>query len=487
MTKDILISRPYDEGVETTLLGTLLSFKSAMLQVCNTLRAEMFYVAEHQELYSVMEELHDRGEGIDIITVTDGIRRRGQLDKITPYQISSLSSLAVSTAHLEYHLAILVELYMRRECIQGTQLQLSESMDLTVDLADVLDQARRRLDLIENACSSDSLRDLPALLESALHQAAWRMENHKNGLTGIPTGLEELDKLTGGFQNGEAVFLAGRPGMGKTAVSLRMAWAAGQAGFNAVYYRIEMSGERLMDRWIVGETGIDPNHWKNGQVTEEESAKVAASLDVFRQMPIRVDDNPKMSMDYIFASSRVLRHKGMCDIVFVDYLQLSDMKGTKLNNTRAVDVGEATRKAKLMAKKLNVPVVLLSQLNRKSEEREDKRPELHNLRESGNIEQDADLVLLLHSPEKSGLTRDDRSGFPVKGLGVLIVAKNRNGQTGDVYFGYNESMTRIADYVPPVDWMAGNAKRLTAKELRERYGGRYGERQSQESEKCYME
>lgn len=274
--------------------------------------------------------------------------------------------------------------------------------------------------------------------------------------------------MAAGFQPGELAVVAGRPAMGKTAVSLCMAWAAALAGFNVVYYSIEMSGERLMDRWIIGETGIDPGNWRSGRVTKEEDRKVADSVKVFERMPVKVDDNAMMSMDYIYSRTRLLHHKKQCDIIFIDYLQLSDMKGGKYNS-RVTDVGEAARKAKLMAKRLNIPVVLLSQLNRKSEEREDKRPELSDLRESGNIEQDADLVMLIHNPEKAGLKRDDRSGYPVEGLGVLIVGKNRNGKTGDIYFGYNESMTRIGDYIPPVDWMEKNPKRPTAKELRGKY------------------
>jgi replicative DNA helicase len=203
--------------------------------------------------------------------------------------------------------------------------------------------------------------------------------------------------------------------------------------------------------------------------------KVQQAGEKIRQLPIYVDDNPIMSMDYIFSKARMLRRRGQCDVVFVDYLQLSQLKASNKNDTRTVIIGEATRKAKLMAKKLGIPVVLLSQLNRKPEDRTNKRPELADLRDSGQIEQDADLVMMVHRPAQAGLTVDEKSGFPAKDLGILIVAKNRNGPIGDVYFGHNESLTRIGDYTPSMEWMEEDlkrvkrVKRVDAKKLRGKY------------------
>ena len=465
----IRLPHPHDREVEEMVLGTFITEPASIFRAKNLLKMEMFFYPEHQEVYAAIEALYNKGGGIDILTVADELTRRESLDKLGGrYFLTTLATRALSSAHLEYHVAILTDLYVRREFIHSTQEQLQQAMDMSFDISDVLEQARRRLDVIEGTYTTDSLRDLPQLLEDTLQEAYWRMQNSKGGLTGIPTGLNELNKITAGFQRGELNIIAARPSLGKTGLSLCMAWTAASAGFNVVYYSIEMAGERLMDRWIIGETGINPDNWRNGQVTPEEDRKVAASVENFRKMPIKVDDNSMMSMDYIYSRSRLLRHKGKCDIIFIDYLQLSDMRGSKPGSSRVTDVGEATRKAKLMAKKLDVPVVLLSQLNRKSEEREDKRPSLADLRESGNIEQDADLVMLIHSPEKAGLKRDERSGYPIEELSILIVAKNRNGKTGEVYFGHNESMTRIGDYTPPVDWMAKNAKRASAKEIRER-------------------
>ncbi len=467
--KNIRLPHPHDREIEEVVLGTFLTEPTAIVKVKNRINTDMFFYPEHQLVFGAIETLYEAGTGIDILTVTDELRRTDKLEKAGgPYFVTHITGRVLSGAHLEYHIGILVDLYVRRTLIHSTQELLQQAMDMTYDITDVLEEARKRLDGLDGTYKTDTLRDIPELLEDTLQEGYHRMLNNKEGIIGIPTGLEELDRLTAGFQPGELAILAGRPAMGKTAVSLCMALTAAEVGTKVVYYSIEMTGTRLMDRWIIGKTGISPERWRGGTITKEEERKIADSITFFKQLPIKVDDNPGMSMDYIYSRTRLLCQKGQCEAIYIDYLQLSDTKGGKYNN-RVTDLGEATQKAKLMAKKLNIPVVLLSQLNRKSEEKEDKRPELSNLRESGNIEQDADLVMLIHNPEKAGLKREERSGYPVEGLGILIVAKNRNGKTGDIYFGYNESMTRIGDYTPPKDWMEKNAqKRPKAKELREK-------------------
>jgi replicative DNA helicase len=451
---------PHDEDLEAVTLGALMIEQQAMSRVCYRLKPEMFFNPEHQEIYRAVAGLYEKGEPIDIVTVTEEMHKLGTIEKIGgPYLITLLTSRVTSSAHLEYHTSILTELYMRRELIRTNEIHTAGSMDMTIDLADQIDRQRTTLDIIENCVEPETLRTLGEVAAATLQEAAWRRENNKNGLTGIPTGLNELNRLTAGLQNGDLAILAGRPATGKTAVSLCMAWEAAEAGHQVLYCSIEMTAERLMDRWLVGKTGIDPNRWKGGQSTPEEMEKVLQAKEQIQHLPIRVDDNSVMSMDYIFSKARTLRQKGLCDIVFVDYLQLSQLKPGNRNDTRTAAIGEATRKAKLMARKLDIPVVLLSQLNRKPEDRVDKRPELADLRDSGQIEQDADLVMIVHRPAQAEVT-----------TGILIVAKNRNGPVGDVYFGHNESLTRIGDHTPPMEWMEQNTKRgIDAKKLRNKY------------------
>ena len=203
---------------------------------------------------------------------------------------------------------------------------------------------------------------------------------------------------------------------------------------------------------------INPYRWRNGIPNPQEIAEARTTASGLAQLPIYVDDSSSVSMDHIRSSARLLKSRKQCDMIIIDYLQLCDMTTKQLNRNREQEVAQATRKAKSLAKELHIPVVLLSQLNRESENRPGGRPELAHLRESGAIEQDADVVMLLYRPAQQRITIDKESGYPTEGLGVVIVAKQRNGETGNVYFGHNQSMTKIYDYVPPLEYMMKHAR-----------------------------
>jgi replicative DNA helicase len=247
--------------------------------------------------------------------------------------------------------------------------------------------------------------------------------------------------------------------VGKTAFALHLALAAGRAGKHVLVNSLEMQGERLGDRWLCAQAAnVDAGHLKTGLLDAGERQQALEAARLLSALPVYVDDNPKMSMDHIRSSALLQKSKGRCDLLIIDYLQLCEMKSGQKNRNREQEVAEASRKAKLIAKELDIPVILLCQLNRECEMRADKRPALSDLRESGAIEQDADVVMLLYRPALYGLTSERRSKFPSEGLGMVILAKHRNGETGDVYFGHNPAMTKIGEYVPPTEWMMRNAK-----------------------------
>jgi replicative DNA helicase len=464
---------PHCLEMEEAVLGALMIERFTMCRVAHRLNAEMFFVSEHKEIYRAISSLYKKDEPIDLLTVTEEMRKLGTLEKAGgPYRVTYISSRVASSAHLDFHTCIIIQEYIRRELIRMYQSYTRDSMDHTIDVADLIENQRKELEAIEDIVAPETVRTLEEVIDSTLQEAEVRRQNSKNGLTGIPTGLNELNKLTGGLQKGDLIILAGRPAMGKTAVSLCMAWEAAKAGHHVLYCNMEMTAERLMDRLLVGEANIDPLKWKCGLSTPEEVEEVLKVKEQIKHLPVRIDDNPLMSMDYIFSRARQLHREGQCDIIFVDYLQLCQMQPSNKNDVRAVVVGEATRKAKLMARKLGVPVVLLSQLNRNPEGRLDKRPELADLRDSGLIEQDADLVMMVHRPALAGQKEDEGSGFPTKDLGILIISKNRYGPTGDIYFGHNESMTRIGDYSPSIDWIREQLdkdEKIDAKKLRQKY------------------
>ena len=223
-------------------------------------------------------------------------------------------------------------------------------------------------------------------------------------------------------------------------------------------YSLEMQGERLADRWLTAVSEISARHWRSGTVSQQELVEARTTAADLKRLPIHVDDSTSVNMEHIRSSARLLQSQHACDAIIIDYLQLCDMTTGQNNRNREQEVAQATRKAKLLAKELNVPVVLLSQLNRESENRPAGRPELAHLRESGAIEQDADVVMLLYRPALARVTTDRESGYPTEGLGVVIIAKQRNGETGNVYFRHNPEMTKITEYVPPLEYMLKHAK-----------------------------
>ena len=452
--------QPQAPDLEEAVLGACLLEKEAMPLVEDILKPEMFYDTRHQLIYAALTAMYHSGQNIDILTVKEELIRRGKLGETGgPFYITQLSSRVASSAHLEYHARIVHQKYLRRKMILGFSKLLALSGDETIDLTDTLVDAHNLLDRLEGECGHNrQLRDMDALMESTLTEAQGRILKSKDGVTGIATGLTDLDKMTGGWQDGDLITIAARPSVGKTAFALHLAKAAASAGHHTVVYSLEMQGERLGDRWLLSSGNLNPYLWRTGKLSPEEMNEARQRAAELARLPICVDDSPNLSMDKVRSSARLLQSKKLCDFIIIDYLQLCDMRTEQANRNREQEVAQASRKAKLLAKELNVPVILLSQLNRESENRPGGRPELSHLRESGAIEQDSDLVILLYRPALAHLSTDKQSGYPTEGLGIAIIGKHRNGETGNIYFGHNKSMTKIGDYVPPMEWMGKNAK-----------------------------
>lgn len=455
------ILNPHDDDLESVILGACLTEITAMVLVGDKLSPEMFYETKFGEIYSALLSMYHSGKAIDLVTVRAELASRGKLEAVGgAYELVRLAGRVASSAHLEYHALILRQMYIRREMIAGLHTLLASAADESVDLSDALADLHRLAGHLESgAVSNNCLRDMERLMQDTLEQMDKRVENNRNGITGIPTGLRELDRLTAGWQQGDLNIIAARPSVGKTAFALHLALAAGRAGKHVLVNSLEMQGERLGDRWLCAQAAnVDAGHLKTGLLDAGERQQALEAARLLSALPVYVDDNPKMSMDHIRSSALLQKSKGRCDLLIIDYLQLCEMKSGQKNRNREQEVAEASRKAKLIAKELDIPVILLCQLNRECEMRADKRPALSDLRESGAIEQDADVVMLLYRPALYGLTSERRSKFPSEGLGMVILAKHRNGETGDVYFGHNPAMTKIGEYVPPTEWMMRNAK-----------------------------
>lgn len=452
--------QPHAPELEEAVIGACLIEQEALPLIADKLRPEMFYDDHHQLIFAALMAMYHAGKKIDILTVKEELARRGNLDAIGgPYAIVQLSSKVASSAHIEYHAQIIHQKYLAREMVVGFNKLLTCTMDETIDIDDTLIDAHNLLDRLEGESGHNAhIRDMETLMADTMEEAERRIAKSVNGVTGIPTGLTELDKKTGGLQDNDLIVIAARPSVGKTAFALHLARHAALAGNAVAVYSLEMQGERLGDRWLMAACNINPYRWRNGIPNPQEVAEARTTASGLAQLPIYVDDSSSVSMDHIRSSARLLKSRKQCDMIIIDYLQLCDMSTKQVNRNREQEVAQATRKAKLLAKELHIPVVLLSQLNRESENRPGGRPELAHLRESGAIEQDADIVILLYRPAMLHIPTDRESGYPTEGLGVAIVAKQRNGETGNVYFGHNQSITKFYDYVPPMEYLNKYAK-----------------------------
>ena len=377
--------QPHAPELEEAVIGACLIEQEALPLIADKLRPEMFYDDHHQLIFAALMAMYHAGKKIDILTVKEELARRGNLDAIGgPYAIVQLSSKVASSAHIEYHAQIIHQKYLAREMVVGFNKLLTCAMDETIDIDDTLIDAHNLLDRLEGESGHNAhIRDMETLMADTMEEAERRIAKSVNGVTGIPTGLTELDKKTGGLQDNDLIVIAARPSVGKTAFALHLARHAALAGNAVAVYSLEMQGERLGDRWLMAACNINPYRWRNGIPNPQEVAEARTTASGLAQLPIYVDDSSSVSMDHIRSSARLLKSRKQCDMIIIDYLQLCDMSTKQVNRNREQEVAQATRKAKLLAKELHIPVVLLSQLNRESENRPGGRPELAHLRESG--------------------------------------------------------------------------------------------------------
>jgi len=431
---------PQAPELEEAVLGALMLEKEAYGIVCDYLNTETFYKPYHQIIYSSIVSLSENQEPVDMMSVTEKLRKEGKLeDAGGAYHIAQLTSKVVSSVHIEYHAKILKQKYIARKVIEIASNSMNLCYDDTSDIDDVIFELSSDVEALqESAIGKYESFQLSEVLRSSLVEMYDRKEKYENGLaTGINTGLTDLNKTTGGWQKSDLIIVAGRPAMGKTAVALHFAKSAARSGTPVVIFELEMSHVRLSDRLLMSEADVCPNGYKVGKLTDEDTKKVERAAGVLYNHKITIDSNPNVTMDYIRNRSRILKKQGKCGMVIIDYLQLVEGSGNK-NSIREQEVAQMSRKAKLMAKELDIPVILLSQLSRKVEERANKKPILSDLRESGAIEQDADMVVFIHRDEYYNKNSEN-------GKGNLIIAKYRNGSIVEIDFSYNKSMTKIFD------------------------------------------
>jgi replicative DNA helicase len=434
--------------LEEAVLGALMLEKDALTTVIDILKPQSFYKDAHQRIFRAILALFDKSEPVDILTVTTELREMGELEVVGgAYYVTQLTTRVNSAANIEYHARIISENAIKRDMIAISSEILNKAYEDTTDVFDLLDKAEQSLFEV----SESNIRKNFDNMQSLMHQAIKELEakkNQKEGLTGVPSGFTALDRVTSGWQPSDLVILAARPGMGKTAfVVSAMRNAAVEFKKPVAIFSLEMSSLQLVNRLISAEAELDSEKIKKGNLAEYEWAQLNHKISRLSEAPIFIDDTPALSIRELRTKCRRLKAQHDIQMVIIDYLQL--MTGTTEGKggpgNREQEIAAISRALKQLAKELSVPVIALSQLSRAVETRGgDKKPQLSDLRESGSIEQDADMVIFLYRPEYYGITEDEM-GNPTLGTGEVIIAKHRNGSLGSVNLRFIGKFTKFAD------------------------------------------
>lgn len=438
---------PRDTEVEAAVLGALMLEKDAYTTICDILRPECFYEPAHRMVYEAITTLGAAQRPIDFLTVTDQMRLNGTLEQVGgPAFIVGLTSNVGSAAHVEYHSRIVAQKYLARELISFASNIESKAFDESNDIEDLMQEAEGKLFEI----SQRNLKKEVTQIDPVVMQAITQMQaasNRTSGLSGLESGYRELDKITSGWQNSDLIIIAARPAMGKTAFVLSMAKnMAVNYNTPVAIFSLEMSKLQLVNRLISNVCELDGSKIKSGQLTPLEWTQTMARVNALTGAPLYVDDTPSLSVFELRTKARRLVREHQVRMIIIDYLQLMNASGMKFGS-REQEVSMISRSLKQLAKELDIPIVALSQLNRSVESRtENKRPQLSDLRESGAIEQDADMVCFIHRPEYYLKSGEDQQGRDIRGLAEFIIAKHRSGAVGDVQMRFRASFARFENW-----------------------------------------
>jgi len=437
---------PRDIELEKVVLGALMLEKDAYMNVCDLLIPESFYDPVNQKIYAAIADLGYNQQPIDMLTVTDKLRALGTLKEVGgPAHIAELTSKVYSAANIEFHAKIVAQKYLARRLITFGSQVVTEAFDESNDVDNLLQEAEGSLFEISQTQLKQEVTQIDPVLSQAMEQIQAASQS-STGLSGLQSGYTDLDKMTSGWQNSDLIIIAARPAMGKTAFVLSMAKnMAIDYGIPTAIFTLEMPNVQLVKRVISNIADLEGEKIKNGQLSPEEWARLNERIRDAFNAPLYLDETPGLSItDLRTKARRLVREKGV-KIIIIDYLQLMNASGMKLGS-REQEVSTISRSLKALAKELNIPIIALSQLNRSTETREDKRPVLSDLRESGAIEQDADMVCFIHRPEYYTKSSEDQNGRDIRGLAEFMIAKHRNGAVGDVQLRFVSRYARFENW-----------------------------------------
>lgn len=429
---------PHNAEAEQSVLGSLLIDRDAIIKVASYLRSNDFYITANGHIYQAVLDLYNKREPTDFVTLSDELERRGILEDIGGVgYLSSLLNTVPTAVHVEYYGRIVEREATRRRLIDaGTEI-VSIGFRDALDTEDALDEAERTLFDVSQKRQTKDFQAIADVIDRYFDQIDY-LQEHRGDVVGVPTAYTDLDRLTGGLQRSDLLILAARPSMGKTAFALGMAYGAAlQHGRTVGIFSLEMSAEQLVQRLLATETGVDSHRLRLGMIDDSEWDRISRAFGRLSEANIFIDDAANASIMDVRSKARRLQAEHGLDLLIVDYLQL--MSGGRRSDNRVNEIAEISRGLKGLARELNIPVVALSQLSRAVETRSDHRPMLSDLRESGSIEQDADIVMFIYRDEKYDEHTDK------KGIAEIIVAKHRNGPVGTINLRFFEQTARFAD------------------------------------------
>ncbi|MCS7297732.1 MAG: replicative DNA helicase [Bacteroidia bacterium] len=433
--------------VERALLGALLIEKDAIAKVVDLLSPETFYEPRHQRIYAAIRSLFDQGLPIDLISVTEALRRTGDLKEIGPYYLAELTLGVASSANAETYARVIVEKYLLRQLITLASEVAERAFQEETDAFDLLDATENRLYELSQHHMRRSVQSGERVLQEALALLE-KLRQKNQPLTGVPSGFPELDRMTAGWQKSDLIILAARPSMGKTAFALNLARNAAMSGYPVAIFSLEMSALQLMYRFISMEVEISSEALRTGKIPPEVWLALPQKLERLAQAPLYIDDTPSITIYDLRAKCRRLKAERNIQLVMVDYLQL--MGTTQRSANREQEIASISRSLKALARELEVPIIALSQLSRAVETRGgDRRPQLSDLRESGSLEQDADVVFFLYRPEYYGIMQDEE-GNPTQGITEVLLSKQRNGPIGKVRLRFISEYMRFLSVEPTI-------------------------------------
>ncbi|MGI4872647.1 MAG: replicative DNA helicase [Janthinobacterium lividum] len=432
--------------MEAAVLGALMLEKDALTTVVDILKPQSFYKEGHQRIYKSISNLFDKSEPIDQLTVVQELREMGELEAAGGAgYVAGLTMHINSAANIESHARIILEAAIKRELIRMATEVLRDAYEETTDVFELLDNTEKNIFQVSEDNMRKGVDSMSDLMVKAIKELEEK-KHQKDGLTGVPTGFSALDRVTSGWQPSDLVIIAARPGMGKTAfVVSAMRNAAVDFKKPVAIFSLEMSSLQLVNRLISAEAELDSEKIKKGNLADYEWSQLNHKIAALSTAPIFIDDTPALSIRELRAKCRRLKSQHDIQLIIIDYLQLMSGNEGGKNGNREQEIASISRALKGLAKELNIPVIALSQLSRSVETRGgDKKPQLSDLRESGSIEQDADMVIFLYRPEYYKITEDEM-GNPTQGMGEVIIAKHRNGSLETVQLKFIGRFTKFAD------------------------------------------